>query len=230
MPEFGILDLDYASARRPPSGARVLGETAFTSLLVTMQGAGSAHPHHGPAQPDSVERQLQALGMVSHYIYVSSQQLRELLGSWIEASARADCFVLVFNRVADMHNEKVFRVRFGDASELERLRQRLGHVVYFPFIQPEQAQFRLDFGLHDQRLAASILVQLAGKERGGNLRKASFVRDGKADELSMGVPRSWEVMAKLPKDGTFEGLSCLMMDRSRSPAGYRGNAGIPHPV
>merc|ERR1712137_513010 len=44
-------------------------------------------------------------------------------------------------------------------------------------------------------------------EKAGNIREPIYVRaDGSIDPLPLGVPRSWEVLGKLPAEGFF---SCI---------------------
>lgn len=109
-------------------------------------------------------------------------------------------------QLVDMHNEKVLRNRFENRDALASLRRRLGEVVFFPFIQPEQTHFSFDFGQHEQRLAASILISMMSKERWENLTEISYVHgNGTADPLTTGVPRGWEDIDKMPTEGVFQG-------------------------
>ncbi|CAE7711804.1 Vti1b, partial [Symbiodinium necroappetens] len=128
--------------------------------------------------------------------------------------------------------------------ELSRLRSRLGYCAAFPFIQPESlsldgkmpislrnTKFVLNLGgtenlvaskagrcatrkYHDQRLCVSMLVDLALREKYGNIRDYSLtnedsgypkstLKDGTTDPMTMGVPRSWADLAKLPSAGIF---------------------------
>lgn len=158
---------------------------------------------------------LQALRQISHHVYVTSLQLRELLGYFQEESARAECFVILFNRICDMHNAKLFRVRFESQDELERLRDRLGHTSSFPFMQPEQAIFKFDMAKRDQQLAANLIIFLATKEKFINLKDYSYINaDGVAQEMPTGVPASWQQLSKMPVSGTFcVSYTCAPEDR-----------------
>jgi Ca2+-binding EF-hand superfamily protein len=114
-----------------------------------------------------------------------------------------------------MWNEKIFRVRFEDDSELETLRQRLGYVIFFPFIQPERAQFTLDLSMHDQRLASNLLVVLMSKEGYQNASCTLTHPDGTEEELPAGILRKWEHLDNIPKAGVFTAnYSCAPEDRS----------------
>lgn len=216
MPEKGILELDYASAKRPPPEARTLDDVPWNTLLAAMSKSGSTSSDTPERVGQLViESRLQALRQVSHLMYVTSMQVRQLLGSFSSEVVRAECFVTLFNRIADMHNEKLFRVRFESQDELARLRDRLGHASYFPYVQPEQTRFSFDFSQYDQQMAANALVQIAAREKMGNLRHYSYVHlDGTVDPLVAGVPRAWENRAKMPKEGTFHvGYECAPEDR-----------------
>merc|ERR1712056_81847 len=110
-------------------------------------------------------------------------------------------------RARDIWNEKVFRVRFADCpDELRKLRSRLGYATLFPFIQPEQATFDLNLAVYDERICASMIVELAGKESPlHNLRNPSWYHaNGKKDPLTVGVPKSWSQFDKCSNDGTFQ--------------------------
>jgi len=92
----------------------------------------------------------------------------------------------------------------------------LGWVALFPFIQPEQSSFRLNLAQYEQRVCASIMISLSGKEVIHNLRDISFVHeDGTPDPLTAGLPRSWEDISKMPPGGVL-GLAyqCAPEDRN----------------
>eukprot|EP00928_Gymnodinium_smaydae_P040398 TRINITY_DN27399_c0_g2_i1.p1 TRINITY_DN27399_c0_g2~~TRINITY_DN27399_c0_g2_i1.p1 ORF type:complete len:1484 (+),score=240.35 TRINITY_DN27399_c0_g2_i1:247-4698(+) len=205
LPERDILEFDYSSSRRPPSKAVMLDDDTFTQVLLVLQLA--------MVDPQLV---IETMRSISHLVYVSAMHLRQLLGIFRGEDERGDALVCWFNRTVDMHNEKVFRVRFEKPEELAKLRCRLGFAVFFPFIQPEQSVFELDFAHYDERMAASILMSLAMKESMGNLRKYSYqLPDKTMDPLTLGVPRSWEVFDKMPKGGVFRvTYMCAPEDRN----------------
>lgn len=121
-----------------------------------------------------------------------------------ESEFREEAFVTFFPRVVDMHNSKQFTVRFDRQEELQRLRNRLGFVTSFPFLQPENTRYVLNLKYNDQRLCCALLVDLAIKEKFGNIREYSYItEEGLVDPLTMGVPRSWGDPAKTPSSGTF---------------------------
>ena len=121
---------------------------------------------------------------------IKALQLRELLGLYKKRSERSELFVLFFQRLVDIWNEKLCRVRFDDLEELAYVRSRICNTTYFPFIQPERGRFVFDFSVPDQRLATNILLLLTCKEKMSNLYEPSCVRmDGSVDPLPQGVPR-----------------------------------------
>lgn len=189
------------------------------NILVTLQNSDCSDPG-----------QMMALQMASHMIYVKSVQMRGLMGIYCEQRTRLDLFVLFFLRVIDFYNEKVYRVRFEDEKELATLSDRLGWVTVFPFIQPEQATFRLDYSVYDQRLAGNIILNLRNKENPGNARDPEFIHgDGTKDPLTQGIPRGWDAFERMPKAGRFtisymcapEDRNCAARRKMYETYGYR---------
>eukprot|EP00928_Gymnodinium_smaydae_P033374 TRINITY_DN23921_c0_g2_i1.p1 TRINITY_DN23921_c0_g2~~TRINITY_DN23921_c0_g2_i1.p1 ORF type:complete len:414 (-),score=137.75 TRINITY_DN23921_c0_g2_i1:145-1386(-) len=135
----------------------------------------------------------------------TSVLFRQLLGIYKDDKPRAELFVLFFFLVSDIWNEKIFRVRFEDKAELARLQDRLGFATFFPYIQPEQVIMDLDFSNYDQRVAVCNIVNLANKENPANLRDVVYILpDGRQDPLALGIPRSWETLAKIPTAGKLK--------------------------
>lgn len=193
LPECDMFEFDYSSGKRPPTSAPVLDETTFSNILVTLHEAGCEEAH-----------QVKVLRTTAHHMFIQAVQLRSLLGIFRDEVQRMELFVIFFLRVVDMYNEKVFRVRFERDVDVAKLRHRLGYVTMFPFVQPEQAHFDMDFSVYDQRLAACIFVNLAAKESKHNIRDPSLVRaDGTLDPLLSGVPMTWQFLDKIPKGGVF---------------------------
>merc|ERR1719271_205467 len=104
--------------------------------------------------------QVDALRSVSHYIYLTSFQFRRLLGIYKDDVPRAELFIVFFFRIVDIWNEKIFRVRFEDPAELTRLQERLGYILFFPYVQPEQSPIKYDFANYDERVAANNYITL----------------------------------------------------------------------
>lgn len=193
LPESGSFEFDYTSTKRPPVDAKALDDSAFDSILVSLQ--------HAECSPWN---RINAIAPTSHYWYLTSLQMRGLMGIFKDSAVRAEIFVRLALRLIDVHNEKIFRARFEDESEFGRLLSRLGHAAFFPFIQPEQTKFHFNYEIYDQRLAANMLVGLAREESAGNIIDFVYTRaDGTVDPLPVGIPRSWESFDKMPVDGTF---------------------------
>jgi len=195
QPEYGSLTLDYSSSKRPSDEVDAIGEAAFEELVAAIQEYSKC----------GWRDRFLALRDISDEFYISSLQLRQLLGLFQEADARSDVFILFYNRIEDIESEKIVRVRFDTEEELAAILQRLGYSASLPFLQPEQCHFKMDMRNYDERLAASLLLRLANKEQISNLKNPVFVHsDGTQDPLPLGVPRSWEQLDKLPKEGVFE--------------------------
>eukprot|EP00927_Polykrikos_kofoidii_P018808 TRINITY_DN18765_c0_g1_i2.p1 TRINITY_DN18765_c0_g1~~TRINITY_DN18765_c0_g1_i2.p1 ORF type:complete len:700 (+),score=134.94 TRINITY_DN18765_c0_g1_i2:28-2100(+) len=194
LPSVDILELDYVGGKRPSADSKPLPTSTFESVKARLY-----------TSPLGIDARTEVLRMVAHLFCVSAKQLREFVGFCAHARERAELFVLMFFRLADVANEKVVRVRFEESVELHALMDRLGHVTLFPFIQPEQSMFHFDLSRFDQRLAAHLIVRLASKEDDGNLRNYGYVNaNGTVDSLTLGVPRSWgEDVKSVPQGGSF---------------------------
>lgn len=205
VPQTGWFQLDYSSGQTPPSGAMIVGEHAFSRLLLGLQKARI-----------SDSEQIQVIRQISHSFWLTSLQVREILGLFRSETMRADLFVTLFSRITDIHNEKQIRVRFEKRCNLQEIRNRLGHIVYFPFVQPEQTWFELDLSIYDQRVALNLLFQICAKENWVNLTQFSYTHhDGRLDPLTLGLPRSWEHLDRMPEEGTFRGCyACAPEDRN----------------
>jgi len=157
------------------------------------------------------------LRSIAHHFYITSNHMRQLIGYFRTPQQRADVFVVFYLRIVDMHNAKLFRVRFEKQEEVWRLRNRLGYASFFPFMQPENSSFELDLSCHDQRLCASMYVALALREKASNIRKPEWVlADGRINPAPWvsGVPRSWEDADKIEPHGIFRGTYvCAPEDR-----------------
>jgi len=193
LPECDMLEFDYVSSKRTPIHAGTLSCRAFSNLLVSLFDAQCAH-----------ESKVDVLHMLSHLIYLTSGQLREMMMAFKSETHRADVFVTFFLRVVDMWNSKKFRVRFSDEAEIRNLQSRLGHVIIFPFVQPENLCIKVDFAKFDERLCCNMLLCIGGKEGAGNIRDPVFYDgNGNLDPLALGIPRSWEIMSSMPQAGIF---------------------------
>mmetsp|Transcript_20179 Transcript_20179/g.47034 ORF Transcript_20179/g.47034 Transcript_20179/m.47034 type:complete len:1474 (+) Transcript_20179:104-4525(+) len=193
LPEYGMLVFDYVSSRRPSAEAPSVEAQVFDELLLEIQNSKC-----------KCSEKVLMLRALSHELVLTCAQLRAILDLFPTEGNKEDLCILFYSRLQDMENEKVFRGHFEKSASLARIRSRLGHAVSFPFMQPEQATFELDFSHYDQRLAGHFLMQLIAKEHRDNVRNASYIHaDGTKDPLMLGVPRSWELWQKMPQSGIF---------------------------
>lgn len=179
--------------QRPDCHGAALDDASFKQFLTILQQAQC----DGPTQ-------IKVTRNLAHYINLTSTQMRQLLGVYQFAELREEALVTTFFRIIDIHNEKIFRVRYEEQSELDKLRARLGYCNFFAYIQPEQVTYDFDFAKYDQRLAANVFFNLANAERRDNIANFRYtLPDGTIDKLEQGVPRSWDTFSRMPKEGTF---------------------------
>eukprot|EP00441_Pelagodinium_beii_P010492 CAMPEP_0197695848 /NCGR_PEP_ID=MMETSP1338-20131121/115765_1 /TAXON_ID=43686 ORGANISM="Pelagodinium beii, Strain RCC1491" /NCGR_SAMPLE_ID=MMETSP1338 /ASSEMBLY_ACC=CAM_ASM_000754 /LENGTH=1522 /DNA_ID=CAMNT_0043278887 /DNA_START=140 /DNA_END=4708 /DNA_ORIENTATION=- len=205
LPEHGELQFDYVSSKAPRAGAMPLNQKAFDRILLATQQAEC-----------NAWASMEALRTTSDQWYLSCRQLRAFMGLYQESSVRAELFVCLAQQVVDIWNEKVFRSRFTDAKEFQELQKRLGNVLFFPFIQPEETAFQFDLSYYDQRLAAYLLIKLAHVESVRNMTDYSILHEsGEVDQLIMGVPESWQRFENIDTSGVFSvSYTCSADDRS----------------
>lgn len=205
-PEYGLLEFDYVSGKRQSVDAPPLDAATFNDLLVALYGSPCPAPD-----------QIGVLRAVSHHVNLRSLQLRQLLGVYESGRVRADLFVLLYFRVVDIQDEKIFRAAFQSAKEHRGLQQRLGFATTFPFIQPEQTHFEFDLRFNDQRVAALALFKLMAAEKWGNLKDAEYAADdegGPMDETNFWRAAKEVSLEKCPCAGTFTGrYICAPEDR-----------------
>eukprot|EP00929_Paragymnodinium_shiwhaense_P014366 TRINITY_DN122270_c0_g1_i1.p1 TRINITY_DN122270_c0_g1~~TRINITY_DN122270_c0_g1_i1.p1 ORF type:complete len:1412 (-),score=210.43 TRINITY_DN122270_c0_g1_i1:188-4423(-) len=203
LPEYGTLEFDYVSNKRPPVGTKPISDETFDQILLAIQHADT-----------TAKFIIEAVTMSAHYFYVSCLQMRGLTGLFKKSSVRAEIFVRLFLRITDMWNEKIFRSRFEDAEEFQRLQLRLGHTTFFTFIQPEQQTFRFDFEIFDQRLGAQILLGICNKEAKDNLKNPQYTpEDGVTETFEGGIPQAW--LTTLPTKGVLRArYGCAPEDRN----------------
>lgn len=205
LAEHGEFEFDYISNQRPKRTAQVLSDSLWDTMLVELHST----------ECDVVDK-IAALRSISHCFYVRTSHMRSLVGYFKTERERADILIIMYMRIVDMHNAKMFRVRFENYHEVVALQSRLGYACFFPFMQPENAKFQLNLAVYDQRLCASMFVNLAIKEKfPQNLHDYSYRRaDGSEDPMPLGVPKSWGDMATIPKDGVFRATyRCAPEDR-----------------
>ncbi|CAK8985613.1 Uncharacterized protein SCF082_LOCUS211 [Durusdinium trenchii] len=206
IPEKETLELDYVTNQRPDCHGAVLDDACFKKFLTILQ----------QAECDG-STQIKVTRNLAHYINLTSMQMRQLLGVYQYSELREEALITTFFRIIDIHNEKIFRVRYEEQSELDRLRARLGYCTFaktgtfFTYVQPEQVTYDFDFAKYDQRLAANIFFSLAND----NIANFRYILpDGTIDKLELGVPRSWDQFARMPKEGIFHfTYKCSPQDR-----------------
>eukprot|EP00403_Amphidinium_massartii_P045583 CAMPEP_0178467408 /NCGR_PEP_ID=MMETSP0689_2-20121128/52396_1 /TAXON_ID=160604 /ORGANISM="Amphidinium massartii, Strain CS-259" /LENGTH=1492 /DNA_ID=CAMNT_0020094447 /DNA_START=72 /DNA_END=4551 /DNA_ORIENTATION=- len=203
LPQTDILEFDYCSGKRQRQGAAPLQDDVFDRIFLSLQSS----------KCQSME-QVEVLRMASHRINLTATQMRQLLVMYEDDAPRAEIFTVLFFRIVDIHNEKIFRVRFEKHEELHKLQRMLGKVTCFPFMQPDQARFEYDFKFWDERLACNILFQLSAREGWGNLQEACMVNEEGHSEMLESIPKSWEVLDRMPTIGTFKAAyTCAPEDR-----------------
>lgn len=216
LPEGGLFEFDYVSNQRPPkackapdassegsSGRRQIPEGEVETISIDLWEQALIKLHESKC---SAESKVKVLRSISHNFWITCMHMRQLIGFFKNMANRSDVFVVFFLRIVDMYNAKLFSVRFEDRAEILALQERLGYAIFFPFMQPENYVFDLDLFFVDERLCASMLVALSGKENPGNIREPVYIKeDGVQDPLPLGVPRSWAEPSKMPKGGRFSG-------------------------
>jgi len=189
VPEYGCLEFDYISSKRPPPDAEPIGRDTWDEILISLQ----------KTQCTDLS-QIEAITKTSHYFFLNSLQMRSLTGIFLNTSVRCELIVRLFLRITDMHNEKIFRARFDDATEFANLQNRLGHTTFFPFMQPEQGVFELDLGVFDQRIAFHILLSISVAEARDNLRDYTMIMpDGSLENFTAGMPVVGTSLTEYPK-------------------------------
>lgn len=205
MPEFGEFECDYATSYHPKQGSKPLSDTLWESVMMAI--------YDSPCRP---EDQLKVLKIISHQIFLSSLHIRQMVGFFRKDEDREEALVMFWPRVIDKYNAKVFRVRFEKKEDVVRLQERLGYITFFPYFQPENAVFRFNMAVYEQRVSACLFVQLMLREMPGNIKDPTYEKpDGTLDPMTMGVPRSWADWKQCPSEGVFSGhYSCAPENRA----------------
>jgi hypothetical protein len=195
LPESGEFEFDYNTNRRPTRKDAPVDTSLWDQILVSLYDSSL---NRGPV--------MLVLRRISHYFMLASMSMRKILGFFKSQEDRAECFVMFFFRITDIYNAKIFSSRFSKQEEVVKLQDRLGYVSFFPFVQPENARFYLDFSQHDQRICFNVLLALSAKEKRENLREPRYwLADGTEDPLTSGIPGTWSALDKMPKEGK---ISC----------------------
>eukprot|EP00439_Symbiodinium_sp_Y106_P020972 s598_g2.t1 len=168
MPEFGEFECDYSTSYHPKQGSKPLSDTLWESVMMAI--------YDSPCRP---EDQLKVLKIISHQIFLSSLHIRQMVGFFRKDEDREEALVMFWPRVIDKYNAKVFGVRFEKKEDVERL----GYITFFPYFQPENAVFRFNMAIYEQRISACLFVQLMLREMPGNIKESR-------GELRQLVPKS----------------------------------------
>ncbi|CAK9056451.1 unnamed protein product [Durusdinium trenchii] len=194
LPSHDKLELDYSSSFGPPPTARALPSATFQMMLDTV---------HNPLCDPAVV--VQALKSNSSKFFLSSRQLRQLIGVFERPQHRIELCVTLFNRIMDPEHAKLYRGRIGSFEDLLVFSRRIGMARSFPYMQPEFEQFHFNFHFHDERACISNLLAISSREDPGYIRNPVYILpDGTIDPLKMGIPRSWEMQDRVPVGGTFK--------------------------
>jgi Ca2+-binding EF-hand superfamily protein len=212
MPETGELEFDYVTNRRPRIADKPVSDKLWDKVLISLYDAQATL---------EVTPLMQVVRRISHNINLTSMHMRKMLGYFKIEEHRAECFVIFFFRIVDICNAKIFSCRFSKQEEVVKLQERLGYVSFFPFLQPENVHFSLDFTYHDQRLCANLLVKLALMEKQENLRNPQVYKaDGSPDpdtQKGQFLAR-WQFFEKMPTQGKFEcNYVCAPENRKYEP-------------
>lgn len=194
LPMADSFSFDYVSCKRPKATDPTLDPEEFQRFLRALSRRNSL----------DTKLRLQVLRSVSWMIFLKATQLRHLLGLF-EDDFQAQCAAILFFRVVDMENEKIFRCGF-DPLQLSLLQQSMGFVACFPYIQPDHWTIDLDLTRHDQRRVVSIMWSLAEKERMENLSDIVYLSAEKVllSTAEWTPPVSWCSVENVPTTGRIK--------------------------
>ncbi|CAD7975813.1 unnamed protein product, partial [Amoebophrya sp. A25] len=105
-----------------------------------------------------------------------------------------DLVVTFCTRCVDWYrNEKVVRSAVCSTLWNSTLKRRLGSVFLFPYVQPENCNFKLDLRYHEDRLCLFSLLQYEKIEDGDNIPSDSIHFDNPDNLVWNGyLPKTWE--------------------------------------
>lgn len=137
-------------------------------------------------------------------LFLTSMQCPQLVGVFGDSECRMAVLCCALMRLSDPQNMKLVQSRL-DAKEWKGLRQRMGTLTLFPYIQPEQQDFALDMSIPEDRIAASLVVRLNVKEtKRNNIRNPRFVMHDKSEfAFDRGVPVGWQSPQAIPQGGAL---------------------------
>ncbi|CAE8628602.1 unnamed protein product [Polarella glacialis] len=204
LPSADTLQFDFSSTQQLPEGAEAIDQAIWLNLLRSV--------HRSMCGADA---KIAALRGLSQLLVINSMQMRQLLGYFRKAEHRIEVLTLFFNRLRERHNAKLYRASL-EFQDFQSLSRSIGFTRFFSWLQPENSRFELNLSTYDERLCLAGIVQLASREKETNLRDPEYILpDGTQHPLEMGVPRSWEVLDRVPTAGMFRGrYVCAPEDRN----------------
>ncbi|CAE8616916.1 unnamed protein product [Polarella glacialis] len=106
LPEADEIEFDYVSSYRPPEGSKPLSDNLWESLMIEMYDSQCRQ-----------EDKLKVLRDISPHIFLSAMHMRQMIGYFRRPEDRQETFVILYLRIQDMQNAKVFLCRFGKEAE-----------------------------------------------------------------------------------------------------------------
>lgn len=191
LPFFETLELDFVTWRRPATDALPFQDRRWDEMMVKLSQA-----------PLAPRAKVHVLRGVCDRLFLTSMQCRQLVGVFGDSECRMAVLCCALMRLSDPQNMKLVQSRL-DAKEWKGLRQRMGTLTLFPYIQPEQQDFALDMSIPEDRIAASLVVRLNVKEtKRNNIRNPRFVMHDKSEfAFDRGVPVGWQNPQAIPQGG-----------------------------
>ncbi|KAK3242724.1 hypothetical protein CYMTET_47573 [Cymbomonas tetramitiformis] len=152
VPKVGKLTLDYCSAELPPPHSRSLRMKEYEQLAMKLFGAISSRP----------EDKICMLREMSVFIYVSAEQVIDILNRFEEPECRVEVVVCMYPRLID--RDMMWKILYA----LEGLEQAL---VFHRLGAPQcfnqthcSLHYILDLGHTEEERIAKMLVQMASKD------------------------------------------------------------------
>jgi len=193
LPAGNTLSFDFVSWRRPPAEPVPITDKLWASLLKEMVTSSCRF-----------EDRTTAFKAIAHQIFVRSVHLRELLGMFMTLRDRVEVSVALYHRVSDPQNLKLVRGRMSGEDELGEVTARLGILNSMAFWQPECYNYRFDLETYEGRMATSVIVNMAYREKIENIKNPEWKQaDGNFFPFTSGIPKWWDTYATAPDGGVF---------------------------
>jgi hypothetical protein len=183
LPVQGVLHFDFSSIRRPPPTATALHEATEVIRFFQRNSTG-----HGP--------KIRALQAISTHLYMSAQQLRNLVSIFPAGQVRQDVFCMFHTRVVDPARLLGQEVFYNDSilshEDRTALFKRVGAMHLLNPLHPEGIRYFCDLALYEQRKIVEFLIQLAAQEPGGRVLGAIAVSPQDKKLTFRPLPATWE--------------------------------------